>query len=420
MSRLSSKARRMLGLDKKNGNHPHHQIATNAFNADFSLLNDDYYQFWHDCKDPKASAALVSALLEQVMAVEGKGLDKINKTLLQANLNERYHHQDTVDLFTTNVCKTLYFIGLFYPIDQTCPHFKSVVLKWNEHTKLDIGRKVDRTLRMEILLLGARATPLAIDLSWFSAAESKTSSSHLRSSVESERSISGGSNNNARDRKSSTYTSSESKDWEKMDTTLSSFDEFPFATLYARRLLHTGGAQQLFEAALKLMTNLPQRLKMGTATTVRSMSALMLILTQILTEHPIADTFALRMRLLPPLEVFCQWPVPYGQLAREMRHMVESEIRAPGTLYRKTLFEEHPMLSLPGMRKTNSVSSDKRAKQHTVWAELQHSVFVYYDVDDVSVPCVFVLNCFLALVALNNKYFVFLAILVYCRSVRCI
>ena len=281
MSRLSSKARRMLGLDKKNGNHPHHQIATNAFKADFSLLNDDYYQFWHDCKDPKASAALVSALLEHVMAVEGKGLDKINKTLLQANLNDRYHHQDTVDLFTSNICKTLYFIGLFYPIDQTCPHFKSVVLKWTEHTKLDIGRQVDRTLRMEILLLGARATPLAIDLSWFSAAESQTSSSHLRSSAESERSISGGSNNNARDRKSSTYTSSESKDWEKMDTTLSSFDEFPFATLYARRLLHTGGAQQLFEAALKLMTNLPQRLKMGTATTVRSMSALMLILTQL-------------------------------------------------------------------------------------------------------------------------------------------
>jgi len=84
-------------------------------------------------------------------------------------------------------------------------------------------------------------------------------------------------------------------------------------------------------ACLLLITIINYYNKTGTATTVRSMSALMLMLTQILTEHPIADTTALRCRLLPPLEVFCSWPVPFGQLARNMRHMIEGEIRAPGT-----------------------------------------------------------------------------------------
>lgn len=373
MSRLSSKARRLMGLDKNDGKHPHYQIATDALNADFCLLKDDYYQFWEDMKDQKASGALVSALLDRVMDVEAKGLDKINKTLVHADLSKRFnHHEETSFLFTTNICKTLCFIGLFYPVDQSCPHFQKMLTKWNEHQKTpEIGRKVDMTLRMEVLLLGSRATPLAIDLSWFSAAEAEYSS---------EMRINGGLST-TRDRKSSSYNGGGGE--EEVDITLSSFDDFPFATLYARRFLHSGGAQQLFEASLKLMTNLPQRLKMGTATTVRSMSALMLMLKQILTEHPIADTNALRMRLLPPLEVFCQWPVPYGLLAREMRHMVESEIRAPGTTFRKLLFEEHPMLSLAGMMKTKTVNSEKRAKQHTVWSELQHSVFVYYDTSNI-------------------------------------
>ena len=316
--------------------------------------------------DPKGSGGLVTALLERIMSIEIKGLDKIHKSLSQANLPHVFQHDDTVEMFTICACKTLYFIGLFYPVDQQCPEFQSVMEKWNKHEKMDISNQVDRVLRTEVLLLGSRATPLAIDLSWFSVVEFPSSTSSTIGDA-------------ARGRKSSSFGSGRE---EELDTTLSALGDFPFATLYARRMLHSGGAQLLFEASLKLMKNLPQRLKMGTATTVRSMSALMLMLTQILTEHPIADTAALRVRLLPPLEVFCQWPVPFGQLARKMRHMVEGEIRAPGTMYRKVLFEEHPMLSIPGMMKMSSVQSAKRAKQHTVWAELQHSVFVYYDVED--------------------------------------
>jgi hypothetical protein len=297
------------------------------------------------------------------MSLEIKGLDKIHKSLSQADLPRVFQHDDTVEIFTICACKTLYFIGLFYPVDQQCPEFQSVLEKWNKHEKSEIGNQVDAVLRTEVLLLGSRATPLAIDLSWFSVAEFPSSTI----------------SDAARGSKSSSFGSGRE---EELDTTLSALSDFPFATLYARRMLHSGGAQSLFEASLKLMKNLPQRLKMGTATTVRSMSALMLMLTQILTEHPIADTAALRVRLLPPLEVFCQWPVPFGQLARKMRHMVEGEIRAPGTMYRKVLFEEHPMLSIPGIMKMSSVQSAKRAKQHTVWAELQHSVFVYYDVED--------------------------------------
>ena len=47
------------------------------------------------------------------------------------------------------------------------------------------------------------------------------------------------------------------------------------------------------------------------------------------------------------------------------------------------LFEEQPLLSLAGINKMKSKThSVKRVKQHTVWAELQHSVFVYYDMSD--------------------------------------
>jgi len=54
-----------------------------------------------------------------------------------------------------------------------------------------------------------------------------------------------------------------------------------------------------------------------------------------------------------------------------------------GTLFRKMLFEEQPLLSLAGINKMKSKThSVKRVKQHTVWAELQHSVFVYYDMSD--------------------------------------
>tara|TARA_B100000780_G_scaffold273358_1_gene236834 strand:+ start:3157 stop:3891 length:735 start_codon:yes stop_codon:yes gene_type:complete len=242
---LSSKAMRLMGFNR--GKHPHQEVATRALNNNLCLLHDDYTSFWQELSDPKATSALVSALLEKVMAVELKGLDKIHKTLQPADLPTRFQHDDIAELFTISVCKTLYFIGLNYSIDQQCPEFITTMDKWNKHEKMEIAQKVDRILRMEIIMSGSRATPLAIDLSWFSAAELSTMNTNVTMT---------------RGRKVSSVSSNSRE--EELSTILTAFNEFPFATLYARRMLHSGHAKALFDASLKLMTNLPQRLKMGT------------------------------------------------------------------------------------------------------------------------------------------------------------
>ena len=228
------------------------------------------------------------------------------------------------------------------------------------------------------------ATPLAIDLSWFSDTVAgqiaEPTCQLVPSSLDSQRSSIRGTSPN---RKASSLSDSSGSASDGIESCLDTLNEFPYGSLYAKRILRSeGGARALFDATVKLMQTLPQRLKMGTETTLRSMCALNQMLMQILTQYPITDTTALCNRLLPAIEDFCMWPCPYGQLARSMRSMVEAEVRAPGAAYRKILFEEHPMLSLAGMSKQDSLSADGEGvssaavRRQFVWSEFSSRVSV--------------------------------------------
>ena len=81
---LSSKAMKLMGLGGagRNGKHPSHQIASRALDKNWCLLVDDYYEFWAGLdKDPAAATALLCELLDKVMKIEERGLEKIHKSL---------------------------------------------------------------------------------------------------------------------------------------------------------------------------------------------------------------------------------------------------------------------------------------------------------------------------------------------------
>ena len=380
---FSSKAMKLMGIGGgRGGKHPHQQIISRCLEKDWCLLVDDYSEFWADMESPDAATVVLCELLKKVIAVEQKGLDKIHESLIGSHLVEVFNSVDLVKVFVMSIVHTIHYIGLFFRVDPKNKHYVATMDKWASHESKtsEVGRIVDAALR-EIQFVGKTvvrsiATPLAIDLSWFSNAVAgfRSRSSHVNSFDSTHGGSPSRKLSNGADGPASTF---------EIETMMDTLDEFPFGTVFAKRVLRTeGGARALFDATIKLMQALPQRLKMGTETTVRSMCALDQMLLQMLIQHPVSDSTALRSKLLPSLEAFCMWPCPYGQLARRMRAMVEAEIRSPGTLYRHCLFEEHPILSLSGIRKQNRSLSMSAKQRQFVWSELQQSCFMYFNPSD--------------------------------------
>ena len=153
-------------------------------------------------------------------------------------------------------------------------------------------------------------------------------------------------------------------------------DAFVFLSLWDKMLRGGSGARKVFMAVLKVLGAAPSQIRASpnlTRTMLRNVLSILHLLRVLLHSYPISDQ-RLLMEAKKVVEVFCDWPKAYGDVAREIVRTLKDEIERPGRSRLLAVLRDNPMLTEFG-----TDVYDESGFRAIEWARKRRTVTVAYD-----------------------------------------
>lgn len=285
---------------------------THIVQTNVSLPLSQHNQFWTNLSNINNATRYLTVLLAKLYAIDlgdRSPLAEVMKKIIdgvELQEGKTSSANESTTTIRNQLINTLYFLALYYPFDETFPHFRTIITKW---TAIALSSKGD--------FVGDVANLLNPSL--VKAQDSIFALVDLCSNIEFD-------------------TNAETFDPKSMTPS--------FVHSYLRHRITNPSNRLISQVAFDTIFIFLKHPLISE----RKMLALLHMLRQWLTLSPHTPREVLESAMAAG-KTFFLWPQPFGEAARELLQMITVEMKAPGAALRKRILDENPHLA-KGVSKT--------------------------------------------------------------------
>eukprot|EP01114_Cavostelium_apophysatum_P010369 TRINITY_DN2400_c0_g1_i3.p1 TRINITY_DN2400_c0_g1~~TRINITY_DN2400_c0_g1_i3.p1 ORF type:complete len:869 (+),score=260.87 TRINITY_DN2400_c0_g1_i3:249-2855(+) len=287
-------------------------------------------QFWSNLNDIETSTCYFTVLITKVIGIDigdktSSLYDLVRKILMENNsmepapTNSKFvtEEQLNIQVLKNSLLNTLYFLALYYRFNPEFPFLRVALSKWSQITLLERSR-VDSSDRSRV--------DFSDEIIRMLSTSGSESTNDIIRLVDQCSNID--------------YTPSYDFINERIDakTTVSSL-----LNNFLRTQLYKEQTSKLILETILLFLKHP-------LLSEKRMLSLLHVFKQYLIQSPKVP-FELLQNAISVVKSYYLWPLPFGDVARDVLQMLTIEMKAPGTAMRKRMTEENPEL-LKGTHKT--------------------------------------------------------------------